>query len=382
MRKTRILIASVLKPVNDTRMFEKIGQSLAKLPETVVHVAGFSAKGLSNFPNIVFHPIFSFPRLSLGRLAAQWKYYKLLTQVKPEVIVANTFELLPVSVLYRIIHGCLILYDVRENYYANIRFQPTFAKPLRWLLAHTVRLIEKGASNFVLHFFLAERTYSKELPFLKKGNFTILENKFRSRKKEETTQTTPVLLQANKLHFLYSGTISEVYGILEAIDLVKALQKIEPGVTLTIIGFCAQPETLQKVQQAIADHSFITLIGGAAHVPHPEIVQAIREAHVGLLPYRLNESTRNCLPTKMFEYQANALPMLIPRNQLWETIVEAAGAGISIDFTRFSAKDILNRLTTTAFYPGGIPEDVFWQEEEEKMLSVMRLKVLNNLNSN
>ena len=97
MRKTRILIASVLKPVNDTRMFEKVGQSLAKLSETEIHIAGFKAKNLSNASGIYFHPIFSFNRISFGRIQAQWNYYKLLLQLKPEVIIPNTFELLPVT---------------------------------------------------------------------------------------------------------------------------------------------------------------------------------------------------------------------------------------------------------------------------------------------
>src|SRR5690606_9831177 len=106
--KTRILISSVLKPVNDTRMFEKFAQSLIKLPGNEVHIAGFWANAISNSPEIIFHPIFSFPRLSLGRMAAQWKYYKLLRELKPEVIIANTFELLPVTLLYRIFHSTVI----------------------------------------------------------------------------------------------------------------------------------------------------------------------------------------------------------------------------------------------------------------------------------
>jgi hypothetical protein len=40
IKKRRIVLASVLKPVNDPRMFEKMGQSLSQMYE--VHIIGDS----------------------------------------------------------------------------------------------------------------------------------------------------------------------------------------------------------------------------------------------------------------------------------------------------------------------------------------------------
>ena len=64
--KRRIVIASILKPVDDTRMMEKIGMSLQQTGYDVT-VVGYPAKSLKVWPGIrVILPAFA--RLSTGRL--------------------------------------------------------------------------------------------------------------------------------------------------------------------------------------------------------------------------------------------------------------------------------------------------------------------------
>ena len=366
MLKKRILLASLLKPVNDSRMYEKTGISLAKLPNTEVHIAGFHANTSPGSANIFFHRLFNFQRLSLDRLKAQRKYWQLLLQLKPDVIIPNTYELLPLTVLYKLKKGATIIYDVRENYYANIRYQPTFPKLARWLLANGVRLIEKLCAPWISYFWLAEHSYAKELTFLKQ-NHTVLENKYRG--PENPIFQRPVRINPHSLNLLYSGTISEIYGIWEAVALAEKLHQLAPATHLTIIGYCPLPQTYARLKALIADKPYISLTGGDRLVPHQEIIRAIHRADVGLLPYRHNKSTWRCLPTKLFEYAANGLPCLIPQNPYWEDPVKAWDAGFSLDFMDPDAATVLARLTTGSFYQEGISKNVFWQEEEKKMLA-------------
>lgn len=378
MRKTKILIASLLKPVNDTRMFEKVGKSLAKLPETEIHICGFAAKTVSNSGNIHFHPLFSFRRLSLDRLLAQWKYYKLLLKLKPQVIIPNTYELLLISFIYRIFYSTVILYDVRENYYANIRYQPTFPKPLRLLLANAVRLTEWLAKPFISHYFLAEKAYAYELPFIR-SSYTVLENKYNPPASEFVLRKLPVKIGPESLHFLYSGTISPIYGIWEAISFIELLHAAEKRATLTIIGYCPQEATYHQLLTWISDKPFIKLIGGNSLVPHPQIIAEISKATIGLLPYHLNRSTQNCIPTKLYEYLANGLVTLVPENPIWKELANRHQAGFQVNFNTISAEEILTRLYSGTFYPGGnLPPEVYWQEEERKLLSFFIKKVIKH----
>ncbi|TPE42497.1 glycosyltransferase [Pontibacter mangrovi] len=371
MSETRILLASLLKPLNDTRMYEKLGLSLCKLPETQVHLAGFQAPLPEASPaNLHFHPIFRFSRLSAGRFLAQQKYERLLHTLKPDLVIACTHELLQASLRYCRQYGAKLVYDVQENYTLNLTSQRHYPPLLRQLLARWVGSTEQRASPAVAHFLLAEESYAQELPFLRPGCFTVIGNKYKPAA-NYTLPATPVGLGNAPLRLLYSGTIAELYGVFEAVDLAEALHDLAPSTTLTIIGYCAHRQTLQKLQQRLQGKSYITLIGGDRLVPHQQILQHIQACNLGLLPYRPNPSTERCMPTKLYEYMAYALPVLVPENPLWQNVVVAAGAGLAIDFRQVSPLELLARIQQGLFYTSGVPQDVYWETEEKKLLGVI-----------
>lgn len=81
---------------------------------------------------------------------------------------------------------------------------------------------------------------------------------------------------------------------------------------------------------------------------------------------------------------AYALPMLVQQNPLWQELLEQHQAGLSIDFQRVKADEVRRRLRQQRFYTAGAPHSVFWQTEEEKLLSVVKTALsgeasINNL---
>ena len=103
MKKRRIVLASILKPVDDTRMFEKMAVSLARVNEYEIFVIGFPTKEPKVISqNITQIPLKKFNRLSIGRLLAPLKVLNYIYKVKPEVLMVNTHELLLVSCVNRI----------------------------------------------------------------------------------------------------------------------------------------------------------------------------------------------------------------------------------------------------------------------------------------
>lgn len=372
MSEKRILLASLLKPVNDTRLYEKLGLSLSKLPGATVHICGFSAPLPADTPsNLVFHTAFHFKRLSLGRAKAQIQYYHLLVQVKPHLIIVSTHELLLVSLTYKRRYGGKLIYDIQENYALNLQAQHNYAWPLKQLMALAIRGTERLSASAIDHFFLAERSYAEELPFI--GNrYTMLENKYKVTSGIAPAKTPVSIPENGPLRLLYSGTIAEEYGIWEAIRLTDQLHAINSEVRLTIIGYCANTSTLQRLQEECRNRSYLTLIGGDRLVPHTQILEQISQSHIGLLPYRPNASTFRCIPTKLYEYMAHALPILIQHNPLWQCIVEGNGAGIAIDFAAPDSFNLYQKFCQTAFYAQGIPEDIYWESEELRLLKVVQ----------
>ena len=371
MSEKRILIASLLKPVNDTRMYEKLGLSLSRLPGTAVHLCGFAAPLPASTPtNLHFHPLFRFQRLSLGRLRAQAQYYRLLHNLKPDLIIVCTHELLLPSYLYCRNRATKLVYDVQENYTLNLLKQNSYNSVLKRLLALGVGSIEKFVAPAIARFILAEKCYATELGFLQ-GRYMVLENKYK-KQPEYKAPLTPIALKDQPLRLLFSGTISEEYGIMEAIALADKLYTLDRSISLTIIGYCAMGSTWNRVLQAVKGKSYISVFGGPELVPHTAIVEAMQRCNVGLLPYRPNESTFNCIPTKLYEYMAHGLVILISQNPTWQAIVQQHQAGIAIDFKTTAEKELWMQLRQQQFYTIGIPGTIFWNEEEARLLSIVQ----------
>ena len=174
IKKRRIVLASVLKPVNDPRMFEKMGQSLS--PHYEVHIIGTKSKTDSSHDNIFFHPLASYTRLGLDRILSPLRILKKILYLKPALLVISTHELLWVVLIAKIFLGCPVVYDIRENYFRNILYTNSFPPILRVFIALYVRIKEWVTISAINNYFLAEAGYEKELPFVRSKKI-ILENK-------------------------------------------------------------------------------------------------------------------------------------------------------------------------------------------------------------
>jgi glycogen(starch) synthase len=378
-----VVLASVLKPVDDTRMRGKFAETLHQRPDLRLHVAGRAiSAGLAPAhaaasPRIQHHVIFWSSRLSLERLAAQWRYWRLLRRLHPALVVVHAPELLPLTLLWRHLgRGRQFIYDIQENYALNIRSQGVYPAALRGLLAGCLRWVESLAARRASAVVLAEASYADELPFLTElppSQILLLENKYQPQPGQVLPRTArPLPARTEPLRLLFSGTIAELTGVHEAIALARHLGAAWPGgVQLTIIGFCQQPALLAELQQVAAtEASWLTLIGGAALVPHAQVIAEMQRSHLGLLPYRPHPSTERCRPTKLFEYLAHGLPVLVPPNPLWTEPVQAHRAGLVVDFLQpaTAAVQVAEVLPTTVFYPAGPPtSEVLWAHEGKKL---------------
>ncbi len=362
MKKTKLVIASILKPVDDTRMYEKFGLSLSQTNKYDINIIGFYSKNIPTVPNITFHPLFDFKRISLGRLMAPLSCLKRLIKVKPEILIVNTHELLTIAFLYKIIFGTKLIYDVRENYYRNIRYTSTFNKFLKPLIAAYVRLKEYASTLFVEQYILAEKAYKNELKFINEKAL-VIENKFKS-----SDAPNEQYDKSGNLDLLFTGTLAESTGIFEVIKITRELHSLDPSVRLTIIGYCAQDHTYNRLTKAIESLDFINLTGGNQLVPHKEILKAIKQSDFGFIYYPENLSTSSSTPTKLYEYLGSKLPVLIQKHEGWNAIVNKYDAGLIIDFGVIDYTDLLDKMRSCTFYEQIEESELLWSSEEPKLI--------------
>lgn len=360
--RKRVVLAAILKPINDTRMYEKMALSLAQAGVYQVTVIG-RGSAAANHAAVHFFSLGNFGRIGLARLVAPLKVLVKCLQVKPEILIVTTHELLIVALINRILFGTRIWYDIQENYYRNIRFGGAFPPVISEFLALFVRLKEKATAPFFQGFFLAETGYTRELNFVGRRAI-VLENKV-------VRAPLPTRKKATEFTFLFSGTLAASTGVFSAIELVRRIRETGAAVRLLIIGYAAQTSIQHRLRAASDTLDFIALEGVHELVPHTRILEAIAEAHAGIVAYPDSPHTQSAIPTKLYEYLAHQLPIVCINHPTWSACITKWQAGLSIDFENYEPVEVWNQLRHAHFYPTP-PTGVFWEDEEPKLLDALQ----------
>ncbi|SFE90309.1 Glycosyltransferase involved in cell wall bisynthesis [Thermoflexibacter ruber] len=386
----KIAIASVLKPVDDVRMYEKFALSIAKLfPNGYeIHILGAASSKVSDFQsidNIFFYPIARFDRLDNKR----WKYSQVFLQyilkIKPDLLIINSPELLLPSLFVKLYLKTPIIYDVRENYFRNIWYQPTYPFFLRFPLAIFVRALEYVSRLWIDFYLLAEKNYEKEFSF-SKGKSQVIENKYKrlmtndellisnqltTNNKQLTSNIQHLISSTKHLTFLYTGTISYTYGTHRAIEFIEKIREYLPDSQLIVKGFCSDKKYRALLEKEVIDSKFIHLEISNVPLNHQEIINAFAKADIALLPYLPNKSTENCIPAKLYEYIAHQVPMIVQFNPLWQEVCHPCNAALFIDFKQFDIERLVKDLGSFSFYSEGSTAFVWWENEEAKLRQVI-----------
>lgn len=365
-----IVLATVLKPVNDSRLYEKLALSLARhFPEKQIFLLGHrveeSAFDAETLPNLHFCPLFSFRRLSFKRMAANLILLKALRRLRPDLIVFATVELIPAILWYRFFKRVKIVYDVQENYYQNILYTRVYSPVLRHFLAFWVSCLEKLVKPAVDLFVFAEKCYPKQMNF-KRKEFIVVENKLpRSLAEKYITKRDS---SKQRFHWIYTGTISTDYGVFEAIQLAKKMYTQDERYRLTIAGYAIHSGDYLKLRKEIENLDFIHLIGGDQQVSHWKVLEELSRADLALLPYRQNKNVLERIPTKMYECLALQVPMLVQNNPFWEELLAPYRAACFIDFGN-PGNDLAEKIQQMRFYATSHPfQGIYWEEEENKWI--------------
>lgn len=114
-------------------------------------------------------------------------------------------------------------------------------------------------------------------------------------------------------HFnvLYHGTLTERYGIDLAIRAIDSVRRSIPEVRLTIHGVGEYREALVQLTAELGLQEYVHF--STQFIPTPEMPQFIRQADVGVVPYRRDVFTDGILPTKLMEYAALGVPAIAAR---------------------------------------------------------------------
>jgi len=180
---------------------------------------------------------------------------------------------------------------------------------------------------------------------------------------------------------MYHGTLVERNGVDLAIEALGKVRQSVPGAELRIYG----PRTpfLEQVMATVSENN----LDKAVHYLGPrrleQLVQAIAECDVGVIPNKRSIFTEINTPTRIFEYLALGKPVVAPRAP---GIQDYFSEDALVLFDLGNADDLALKLSWVALHPKEVLEIAnrgqavyrshSWQEEQVKLLSVA-VKLIN-----
>ncbi len=376
----KIVVASVLKPIDDIRMYHKIGRTLlSHLPKAELHVFAYypSKKMIPSSPShkVFFYRLFGRGRLHLSRLWVNFRLVYWLTKLRPDCLIITTWELIPTALWLNFFYGTALIYDVQENYAYNLRYTQVYPRYLRVALASFVEGLERLLLLCKPFFLFAEQCYISQKP--KMRPYLLLENKcLQSEISSIETQTLLANTEKKILRLLYCGTISKDYGIFDLMNWAEALHQAGEAFELEIIGYAPSANTQIQLKEWAKDKDYIHLQAIDAPVAHFEIMQAIYQAAIVMMPYQVNQSYAQRIPTKFFECLALKKMMCISPNPFWEDYLAnyTTASTCFIDFkqpyqARLHWQKIKQTLTQKqSSKDHTVSEDIFWESQTPTLI--------------
>lgn len=357
--KKKIVIASVLKPVDDVRAYWKLSQSMTKTNKYEVNIIGNTGKKEFEKKNIKFH-LHSLNRNNwLKRIITRELVLIRILRIKPSILIITTQELINTALLAKMITGCKVIYDVQENYSLNLSvINSTFSNKFFALL---IRAKEKLSSYFIDQYWLAENVYREELPFTK-AKCLVIENKafaysFNQRK-------------SYPLRLLFSGTVSEYGGVKRTVNLFKEIQSIAADASLQIIGQVHDERLENWLKSEGKNNPGLKLRVSQKPIPYSEILEAISEANLGVIGYRPNRVNAEKIPTKLYEYSRYRVPYIVQENTKWSDVGLELGGAIPVDLDGKNWRNVLEILKKPELlFPNTYPENAKWENESIKVIT-------------
>jgi len=363
--KIPVLIASSLKPLKDTRAWEKLGISLRETNKYDLNIIGFSSKiperieGTRTFTSLCDKSSIS------ERVFSQLRFLNTILKVKPKILIVCTYEFLFVGALLKTIIGYKLIYDVQENYILNLDLNPELSE---FKKSNASRIIQNSeAIKGIDFYFLAEKCYAEEMP--EKKPFLILENKFAGKIHEKSSFNYS---EKKAFRFLISGTITPAFGTIEGIRFFNSILEIFPDSSLHIVGHVPLKSFGIQLEFEVKSNSKIHLKIDENPIEHELILEEIKASDFCLLPYQKHPAIQDKMPTKLFECLALGTPVLISKNEKWESFLNQYQGGFSIDFESENlAKAQFLKGIQKDFFTKKPGDEILWSSQKQEFLQAI-----------
>jgi len=312
-----ICVITTIHPPWDARVYFRETVALAEAGFKVVFISTWP-EDPDRLPNIrwVTTPA---PTRRSERLLHGIRTFRSALRERPRAYHFHDLDFLPWAILLKWVRRVPVVYDCHENYPEEILHNKPWIPPLlRRFLAGAVRRFE-AISVRSLHWVIVP-VPSLRAKFEAMGaSCTTVRNVANLRPRPDLTHEPGLL---------YLGSLSESYGLDTLLEVMRQLKA--RGVTLPLIvtDKFGSPDIQRRIEEATEKEGLPIRV--MPRISANRLDEYARMANIALATEQPTPERILALPTKLFEYMAYGLPMVVSDLPLTREVVERVGCGILV----------------------------------------------------
>jgi glycosyltransferase involved in cell wall biosynthesis len=302
----------------DARIFHKECRSLARAGYEVIELTNEDANTLKDGVRIrgLGTCRSRRHRVTTKMAAMAWQAFRL----RADVYHFHDPDLLPVALLLRGLRK-RVIYDIHEDLPRTVLYKDYIPEWLRVPLMRVTELVENAGARAMSGLVAATPTIANRFRRINRNTVTV--NNF-----PLLTELAPAAgkkWSQRSLSVAYIGGIAEGRGILELLSAMSQLP--ESDAKLELAGWYSNP-ALERALVHTPEWRRVRWRGLLGRAGIAELLGSVR---AGLVTFHPEPNCLAALPTKLFEYMAAGIPVIVSDFPLWRSIVEAAGCGLLVD---------------------------------------------------
>lgn len=264
-------------------------------------------------------------RMVLGPVDA----WRALRQIKPAMIHVHDPELVPLAILWRLIHHRPAVFDAHEDLAKQVAGKPYLPEALRPAIGRLAALVEWAADRWLDGIVAATPAIGRNFtcaPVTLVQNFPWL---------SEFPTPAPAA-SGGPLKLCYVGAISKERGGLEMIEGVRRSSRLPE----LILAGAATPDMVEAM--GADDSGQVKYLG---LLPVDDIPPLIAGADAGLVILHPIPNYVDSQPTKLFEYMASGRPFIASDFSAWRKLLDTYDCGFFVDpFDADGLGEIINQI--------------------------------------
>jgi glycosyltransferase involved in cell wall biosynthesis len=302
--KTKVCHFSSLHQQLDARVFYRECISIAKAGYKVCLICPCGKNGVIEQVKVVDYLRWN-SRLS-RMIRSPFILVPALKQ-KADIYHFHAVELIPAGLILKLIFRKKVIYDIHEDFPSMMLLKYWIPKILRRIVSKAVYWAEQISTRIFNGIVTADPFVLNAFPHVPSNrkmvfyNFPLLEI-FKGLSSNQLEKSHDIV---------YLGGISEERGIIILIKTIQqlVLSGLKPHVLL--IGYFYNAKSEEAVKKEIIKCQLGEYFDIRGRIPHKEVPRLLSRARIGVVPLQPVPKFLKNIPSKLFEYWACGLPVVV-----------------------------------------------------------------------